>query len=495
MRYAIVSDIHAHLQAWEAVLRDIASSRVDGIICLGDVVGYGPNPVEVLQSVHRHVDALALGNHDAVVCGKLDPGLFNDHARDMIAWTRAALSPKAVEFLAEWPLVLVGEGFRCAHGEFTAPGAFHYVIDPHEALPSWQVTTEPLLFTGHTHLPGIHVIGPSGTPHRLDAQDFTVEDGKRYLISVGSVGFPRDADPRAGYCIYDTEARSVLWRRIPFDSEAHGRAMAAAGLTGTAGRFLMPDPLTTLQPIRTKLDFAPATCANMQAQNAVMEQDLARTLRRGIARWKLLAIALLGVILATLAGLLLHRPESPPPLSVSCPAAELEPRSAGTPAADPSGQPGNLLAPIPAAAGGAEIPGWRYCLSDRTRQSVTASNAAMVLSSTLPGGRIRLEAAPVDLAGTSVRRVCMSGRIHTSADFSGSVELVADLLCEDADGKRVLHPRREQKAFRLPGDDGSATRKTFDLLKETRCLTLALEGSFTGTVTVAELVLTPAPKR
>jgi hypothetical protein len=89
----------------------------------------------------------------------------------------------------------------------------------------------------------------------------------------------------------------------------------------------------------------------------------------------------------------------------------------------------------------------------------------------------------------------MSGRIHTGADFSGSVELVADLLCEAADGKRVLHPRREQKAFRPGGDNDTTTRKTFDLLKDTRCITLAAEGTFTGTVMVTELMLTPVARR
>ncbi len=101
MRYAIVADIHANVQAWEAVLRDIASSRIDGIICLGDVVGYGPNPAEVLRSVHSHVDALALGNHDAALCGKLDPVLFNDQARHIIAWTRAALTAQALEVMSD----------------------------------------------------------------------------------------------------------------------------------------------------------------------------------------------------------------------------------------------------------------------------------------------------------------------------------------------------------------------------------------------------------
>ena len=494
MRYAIVSDIHANLQAWEAVLRDIASSRMDGIICLGDVLGYGPNPAEVLQSVHRHVDAMTLGNHDAVLCGKLDPVRFNDHAREMIDWTRTALAPWAADFLSGWPLVLVGDGFRCAHGDFAAPGAFNYVIDPYEALPSWQETTEPLLFTGHTHLPGIFVLGASGAPHFLDARDFVLEKETRYLVSAGSVGFPRDADPRASYCIYDSTEQSVTWRRIPFDIDAYRRALAAAGLPAVEGSFLDRDPLAALPPIRAQLGFSPAAHTAEHVKDAVPEQDLAKTLRRGLARWKVLAGLLLLVALITIAFHLSHA-EPPHDLSVTCPAATLAPWRAAVPAGVSDGPTNNLLPPVPAIANGAEIGGWQYRLDNRTRQSVIVSNGCLLLTSHLPGGRIRIEAAPVDLEDTAVRRVCLASRVRKSADFSGTLELVVDLVCEDAGRQRITHPRREQKEFRQLNDGTWSARKTFDLLKDTRYVTLAVEGTFTGSVTVAELTLSPAARR
>jgi predicted phosphodiesterase len=93
MRYAIVSDIHANLQAWTAVLQDIARHRIDAILCLGDVVGYGPNPQEVLQSVRQHVDTLLLGNHDAALCGMIAPVQFNTHALAILDWTQRVLPP------------------------------------------------------------------------------------------------------------------------------------------------------------------------------------------------------------------------------------------------------------------------------------------------------------------------------------------------------------------------------------------------------------------
>ena len=493
MRYAIVSDIHANLQAWEAVLRDSASNRIDGIICLGDVVGYGPNPAEVLRLVHSHVDALALGNHDAALCGKLDPVLFNDQARHSIEWTRTALAPQAVEVLSTWPLVLVGEGFRCAHGDFAEPGAFNYMIDPYEALPSWQATTEPLLFAGHTHLPGIFVLGEDGIPKFIEAQDFISESGTRYLVNVGSVGFSREHDPRAVYCIYDSSEKTVCWRRIPFDIDGYRRALTNAGFLNTNTNFFLADPLTALQPIRGQLDFAPATRAELQVQNVIGEQELARTLRRGLVRWKILAGALLALVLTIVTGLALCTPL--PKLGVSCPTVALAPRRVHMAATDAS-QP-NLLPAIPAASTGAGRPieGWRYALDDRTRQSVAVSNATLRAASLLPAGHIRIEAAPVELEDMATRRLCMSSRIRTSADFSGSLELVVDLLCLDSAGKRIPHPRREQKDFRQTADGKASAKKTFDLPKDARYVTLAIEGAFSGTAEITEINLTPVSKR
>ena len=129
MRFAIVSDLHSNLQAWNAVLLDIRSQKLDRIICLGDVVGYGPDPAEVLRSVHANVNHLVLGNHDAVVCGKMDETLFNESARQIIDWTRGQLNREARRFLGSLPLSLDAGLFRCAHGDFSEPGAFNHATE------------------------------------------------------------------------------------------------------------------------------------------------------------------------------------------------------------------------------------------------------------------------------------------------------------------------------------------------------------------------------
>jgi predicted phosphodiesterase len=299
MRYAIVSDIHANMQAWTAVLRDIARNRIDAIICLGDVVGYGPNPLEVLQSVQRQVDTLLLGNHDAALCGALDTAQFNTRARAALDWTRRVLPDQAHEFLSASLLEYVGYGFRCAHGEFSAPADFRYIINPAEALPSWQATTEPLLFVGHTHLPGIFLIGASGTPHLIAPQDFMIETGKRYLINVGSVGFPRDDDTRSCYVIYDTAEQSIIWRRIPFDIAAYRQALTDAGLPPTLSSLENHAPLTTLTPIHAQLDFEPLARPGLTTRAAAIAKNLLSPQLSQIHRNKLPILLPLTLLLQT----------------------------------------------------------------------------------------------------------------------------------------------------------------------------------------------------
>ena len=151
MRYGIVSDVHANIQAWKAVLKDMKRQGVDIILCLGDVIGYGPNPAEVLDSCYSNVDYFLLGNHDAVIGNRLDSELFNDNAKFLIEWTRDQLNDAAADFFAEMPLRMEGDGFICAHGELALPGRFGYIYQAQDAIESFTSTDSPLMFVGHTH--------------------------------------------------------------------------------------------------------------------------------------------------------------------------------------------------------------------------------------------------------------------------------------------------------------------------------------------------------
>ena len=171
MRYAIISDVHANEAALRAVLTDAADEQVEKIICLGDVLGYGPEPVAALELVYRRAHVCLAGNHDDAVCGRFPVEDFTDFAAAAVARHRAAITHEAKDWLAHLPYTCEFEGFACAHGDFSDPQHFNYVLEAEDAVASWEARREQLLFVGHSHQPCIFVLGASGTPHRIDAAD------------------------------------------------------------------------------------------------------------------------------------------------------------------------------------------------------------------------------------------------------------------------------------------------------------------------------------
>jgi predicted phosphodiesterase len=232
MRYAIVSDIHANWQAWQAVIRDIRSIGVDCIICLGDVVGYGPKPAEVTRELRENCENFVLGNHDAVVAGFLDPAVFNKGARQVIQWTTEQLDDEAREFYASLPMVLEAPGFICVHSEVERPQRFGYIARPEDARASFAAADRDLVFVGHTHKAAIFTLDPDSGAITLDLspESFNLREDRRYIVNVGSVGDPRDGDLRAAYCLYDDKSRVVKIRRIPFDIRGYADDLEAAEL-------------------------------------------------------------------------------------------------------------------------------------------------------------------------------------------------------------------------------------------------------------------------
>ena len=230
MRYALVSDIHANLQAWTAVENDLARMKPDQVVCLGDIVGYGPNPVEVLERVYQRCNHFVMGNHDAAICGQFDPADFNEEAREVILWSRRQLNDQAVAVLNETPYLLLAERFSCSHAEFELPERFDYIFEPSEAETSFAATEAPILFVGHTHVPCTMRRNADGTTSHLKPAPFNVLPGCRYLVNVGSVGDPRDGTTRASYVIFDDQTGAVEFRSVPFNVEAYRQALAASGL-------------------------------------------------------------------------------------------------------------------------------------------------------------------------------------------------------------------------------------------------------------------------
>ena len=487
MRYAIVSDIHANLQAWKVVLLDIGSSHVDRIICLGDTVGYGPNPAEVLESLYKHAHHVVLGNHDAAVCGKLNEDLFNDAAAGIVRWTRAQLNPDAMEFLKSLPLTLNGDGFRCSHGDFSAPGAFRYVIDPDDATPSWDAVDEPLLFVGHSHEPGIFVRGASGTPHRVPPQDFTLEPGKRFLVNVGSAGQPRDGDARACYCIYDTDEQSVFWRRIPFDLDDYRRNLEAAGIDPAASYFLKADPLKKTPPVREMLSFRSPEHEGEHAQNVVEVAEI-ELLNRVVTRWKrFTALAVAGIILiGALTGGIAYRRHTRSLTLTPANFAVIEPTT-------PS-RIFNLLAfPRSAVATPAPITGWQIHLGNRRAQRVLwdayATPAQFVLESSAADDALRAEAPPIDVEPGM--RFCLQATFRLSPGLSGTISTDVTLWKADTGTTvtRVDHFAGKPPNLRRKGGWLQA-KETFEIPAGGTRLTVALAGSFNGTIEVKDITMT-----
>jgi len=486
MRIAVVSDIHANLQAWNAVLLDIRSLEVDKIVCLGDIVGYGPNPAEVLQSVHSTVDYFVLGNHDAVICGKMDSSLFNPGARELIDWTRTRLGANAMRFLKTLPLALEGGFFRCSHGDFSEPAAFNYVIEPADAMPSWKAVDHQLLFVGHTHLPGIFLLGSSGTPHLVEPQDFELEPEKRFLVNTGSVGQPRDGETRACYCILDVESRSVSWRRIPFDIDAYRNAVAAAGISAEPSYFLRHDPRAGTTPLRELLDFSPATAPGQAARDAVEVRDLT-VLKRKVTRWRLLSSILLAGLVAGAAVLGTARWRY---LNRSRLIADrsLVPRNAVAFPVD-----GNILdLPASAVLQDSVIPGWEVHLGDKNAQGAAVEKddeygAVVVLRSQTDRDEMRLSSPDI--------RVQPGMRLSLDALFmkenlrSGNIAIVISLARQSGDTVATVDQFvvKEPNVKRRGG--WLQAKQTFDVPAGGVSLRYQVRGKFVGEVGVRDMSL------
>ena len=218
MRYAIISDIHANESALRHALEDATAQGAETVVCLGDVVGYGPLPKETLALVRRSAAITLAGNHDDAVSKRQDADGFIDLAGEAVKRHREALDTNGLSWLRTLPYDCRIEGAIAAHGDFTDPKSFNYIDDEASAEANFAATDAQLMFVGHTHVPGFFLTGQSGKVYRLNPQDFSLEDGKRYIVNPGSVGYPRESDGtcHSSYVLYDTSDRSVRFRLLPF---------------------------------------------------------------------------------------------------------------------------------------------------------------------------------------------------------------------------------------------------------------------------------------
>jgi predicted phosphodiesterase len=216
MRYALISDIHSNTEALEAVLKDAHEQKAESYLCLGDIVGYGAEPSACLERVRGLNGTVIAGNHDYAVCEKTDTSYFNTYARKAVQWTMQQLSKTQLEYLGKLPLVYESKNYCLAHGSLNGPENWEYILAEEDAMHSFELLKQRILFVGHSHVPFIFTL-ENGQVSGAEPHDFTLSPGAKYIVNIGSVGQPRDMDNRASYCIFDEEKSSVHFRRIPYD--------------------------------------------------------------------------------------------------------------------------------------------------------------------------------------------------------------------------------------------------------------------------------------
>lgn len=230
MRYAILSDVHSNQEALVAVLAALAADPVDRILCGGDLVGYAAAPESCIAQVRARCHAVVAGNHDWAAIGKLRDDWFHEAAQQAVRWTAGQVSADSAQYLASLPLTWQDDHVTVAHGTLHAPEAFHYLLDDDAAEQSFAVQQTPVAFVGHTHVPVIFMKDPQGAVRLLRQSAVTLTPGAKYLVNVGSVGQPRDHDPRAAYGLYDTDRRQIEIKRVAYPVAATQAAIRAAGL-------------------------------------------------------------------------------------------------------------------------------------------------------------------------------------------------------------------------------------------------------------------------
>ena len=233
MRYAVISDIHSNLEALTAFLKAAENLDIDKTICLGDIVGYNANPNECIELLREREVHCLLGNHDSRVVGFEDPADFNLHASEAVYWTRDAISQENLTFLTNLPRnFLVNNKFLAVHGWVNDTD--RYIMGQRDAERNFALMVEKkatlgLCFFGHTHVPVAYAM--KGEELSVVTENpFKLEKGVRYLVNPGSIGQPRDRDPRASFLVYDAKKKKVTFHRVDYDIHATTEKILAAGL-------------------------------------------------------------------------------------------------------------------------------------------------------------------------------------------------------------------------------------------------------------------------
>jgi diadenosine tetraphosphatase ApaH/serine/threonine PP2A family protein phosphatase len=229
MRVAVISDVHANFHALAAVLRAIDGDRVDAVWCLGDTVGYGPRPNECCDAVRERTSLCLIGNHDLVALGELNVSEFNDEAAAAAVWTSETLVPAAESFLRGLAPKAEADGAQLFHASARDP-VWEYILTAEAARATLELTSAPAVLVGHSHVALALTVADGEVLGGIAPGGAQVELAGRWLLNPGSVGQPRDGDPRAAWLLLDLDRQVAEFRRVPYPVRLTQAEIRAAGL-------------------------------------------------------------------------------------------------------------------------------------------------------------------------------------------------------------------------------------------------------------------------
>lgn len=225
MRVAIISDIHGNLEALSVVLEFIKDNNIDEVFCLGDIVGYGPNPNECIEKISEICSKVVIGNHDHAALGLTSTEYFNDFAKISTYWTSINLTADNKEYLLSLDFKMNSEDYLLVHSTPSEPEMWHYIISEMDAKHEFRQFKQKICFIGHSHFP--IVFFKTGYSRE---QKLKLDQSNKYIVNVGSVGQPRDGNPRTCFCVYNTDSEEIEYVRLDYDINKTREKIVRAGL-------------------------------------------------------------------------------------------------------------------------------------------------------------------------------------------------------------------------------------------------------------------------
>lgn len=229
MIIALFSDIHSNLEALTSVLKEFKSIVPDKYVLIGDIAGYAANPKECIEIVKSINPITVSGNHDFAMAGLYGMEYFNDNAKCSINWTKGILTDEEKNYLGSMPLLYEDKNFTAVHGSLNSPEEFNYIFYYTDAKETFRLMKNDICFVAHTHRPEIFSEG-GNAPAYSGNKKIKLDKNKKYIINIGSIGQPRDGDPRASYALFDTKNYTIEIRRVEYNIIETQRKILASGL-------------------------------------------------------------------------------------------------------------------------------------------------------------------------------------------------------------------------------------------------------------------------